>query len=176
MTPITGSDRSVMTLPLFRLLNCRTGCGSDALHSRSGAKNGLRGRSCASSQLRPAPDRNQLRPHLSLTFMTRSSLTNSLHASPAIRPVHVSMLTWRNKSCDGGSGGWSAAKNSVRWPPLHHCDGSVPEIEQITFSVIPGGIANEVGAPPLTIGTAYCMNDDQMGAAPVRPVVLTMGV
>src|SRR3990170_4968261 len=174
--PVMGSEVSVTTVPSFRLVNCKTGCGSEALHSRSGAKNGLRGRPCESSQSRPAPDLNQLRPHLSLTFMTKSFLTKSLHASPAIKPVHVSMLIWRNKSCEGGRGGWSAAKNSVRWPPLHHCEGSVPEIEQMTFSVMPPGIANAVGAPPLTTGTAYCMNADQMGAAPERPVVLTMGV
>jgi hypothetical protein len=86
------------------------------------------------------------------------------------------MGTRRIKSWLLGRGGWSLAKYSVRCPPRHSLDGSVPDEAQITVWTMPGGIENGVGALLVTYGTANCMNADQIGAAPVRPVVLTIGV
>ncbi len=44
-------------------------------------------------------------------------------------------------------------------------------------SVMPGGIVNDVGVLlGATLGTAYCMNADQIGAAPVVPEVPIIGV
>ena len=52
----------------------------------------------------------------------------------------------------------------------------IPDVTQMIRSVMPGGMVNGVGLLLLTMGTANCIKADQMGAAPVRPVVLTMGV
>lgn len=103
--------------------------------------------------------------------MTIFSSVNSLHASEASKPVQVSRITLRHKSSPAGKGGWSAAKNSVCLPLLQELEGSVPEMEQITVLTIPSGRVKSFSAPPEIIGVACCINCDQIGAAPLKPVV-----
>src|SRR6266487_5963304 len=98
--------------------------------------------------------------------MIMSSLIKSLQLSFAIKSVQVSIVTRRSKSWLCGSGGWSLAKNSLLWPPRHVSEGSVPDVTQITFSTMPGGMVNGVGALLVTYGTANCINADHIGAAP----------
>ncbi len=165
-----------MTPPSSSPMNSRRGCGSLALHSRCGAKAASRGKSWVCSQSLPG----SVRSHFSAqgsppVLITICSSVNSLQASEASRPVQVSRLALRYRSLPAGRGGWSAAKISPRCS-LHQLEGLVPEMAQMTSSTMPAGRAKGVGLPPLTYGTAACMNCDQMGAAPLRPLVLSMGV
>jgi len=47
---------------------------------------------------------------------------------------------------------------------------------QMIFSVMPAGRMKGEGLPPVNCGTANCMNWDQIGAAPLKPVVFCIGV
>ena len=152
------------------------GRGSLARHSRSGTKlTGI-------SKPRPAAQSRpscvfwiQRTPHGSLTLSTRRSSVKSGHSPEAVSPVQVSTLTRFHRSSSLGKGGWSAANNSLRCCG-QNSEGSVPETAQITFSVMLAGRGKSVGLPPVICGTANCIKLDQTGAAPVRPVTLTMGV
>jgi len=85
------------------------------------------------------------------------------------------MLASFHKSWSAGSGGWSDAKISLRCSG-HHLDGCAPETLHITVSTMPGGRVKGVGLPPVRRWMAACMKAAQIGAAPLRPVVLRMGV